>query len=623
MSHLTDAARAAQQRSSADGQEAGAVPGRMFSDLLADARVPRRTVLRGGLGASLGALLAACGGGGDGPLEAAAAKGGARFDVGFAPVAESAADAVVVPDGYVAQVLFSAGDAVAPGARAYDGAFPTSARAELLGGGNHDGMHYYALDKVNANQGGLLAINHEFPDFAILMAGAYDVATATPEQKRLALSAVGVSVVEVERVGNGPNEHWQVKAGSKYNRRYSGNTLYNVGGPAAAAVGPTVVGTLNNCASGRTPWGTYLTCEETTENYLDPTQNPLGYGWVVEIDPYGELGGMPVKRTALGRFDHENTDYLLDADGTVAIYMGDDSTPGCIYKFVPRGKVSVANRAANASLLDEGTLYAARFDADGSGHWVALVQGQNGLVAGAVDPGNVTQGPQTPRPVDFLSQSDVLLNTKAAARVAGATLMDRPEWISVAPDRSVYITLTNNAGRRVTDAANPRVQNRHGHIVRWQETGNSAAATTFRWELIVEAGDPSLASGGANLVGNIVGDTFSSPDGIGVDPGGRVWVQTDMSVPGTSGAAGVSNVATFGNNAMYHLDPATRTSRRFLVGPVGCEITGLAWTPDLRTFFVNVQHPTGAWPSNVQGNTLPARSATVVVRRQDGRPVGA
>lgn len=618
MSYLTDRARAA--RAAIESTEPQASPGQRFDELLLDARVPRRTMLRGGLGASVAALLAACGGGGDGPFESAEAKPGNKFKVGFEPVGESTADAVVVPAGYSAQVLFAAGDAVVPGATAFGGSYLSAVDAEKVAGGNHDGMHFYELPGVNPNKGGLLAINHEFPDFQILMAGAYAAASASPEQKRIALSAVGVSVIEVESQGNGP---WAVKAGSRYNRRYSGNTLFNVTGPAAAAVGPTVVGTLNNCASGKTPWGTYLSCEETTDNYLDPTQATNGYGWVVEIDPYGDIAGLPAKRTALGRFDHENTDYMLASDGTVAIYMGDDGTPGCIYKFVPSAKVDLANRAANAGLLDQGTLYAARFNADGSGQWIALVQGQNGLVAGATDAGNVTQGAQTPTTVDFLSQADVLLNTKAAARVAGATLMDRPEWISVAPDRSIFVTLTNNSSRQVTDAANPRPQNRHGHIVRWREVGDAPDAMAFQWELVLEAGDPTLANATGNLVGNIVGDTFSSPDGVGVDPAGRVWIQTDMSVPGSSGISGVSNVATFGNNSMYHIDPATRRSSRFLVGPVGCEITGLTWTPDLRTFFINVQHPTGSWPSNLQGNALPPRSATVVVRRTDGQPVGA
>ena len=615
MSYLTDRARAASNNTNSERE----APGQMFADVLNATPTDRRLVLRGGLGAVLasvfgGGLLGACGGSDDDNGSAVS------YEVKFSRIDRGVADGVAVPQGYSAEVLFAAGDAVAAGATAYAGTFLGSADTERFAGGNHDGMHFYALPNVDANQGGLLAINHEFPDFKILRSTDYDAATASDEEKRIALSAVGVSVVEVARGANG---RWAVVAGSRYNQRYTGNTSFRVSGPAASVVGDTVIGTLNNCASGQTPWGTYLTCEETTDNYLDPTQPTNGYGWVVEIDPRGELAGMPVKRTALGRFDHENTAYRLGSDNTLAIYMGDDSTPGCIYKFVPSAKVNASDRAANTNLLDAGTLYAARFNADGTGQWLALMQGENGLVAGATDPGNETQGAQPDVAIDFVTQADVLLNTKAAARVAGATLMDRPEWITVAPDGAVYCACTNNSSRAVTNAANPRPQNRHGHILRWNEDGNVPEATSFRWQVVLQAGDPSLASTANNLVGNINGDTFSSPDGIDIDPKGRLWVQTDMSIPGNSGVSGRTNVDVFGHNAMYSVDTTTGKSTRFLVGPVGCEITGLAYTPDLKTFFINIQHPTGAWPSSVQGNTLPPRSATIVVRRTDGQPVGA
>ena len=206
-----------------------------------------------------------------------------------------------------------------------------------------------------------------------------------------------------------------------------------------------------------------------------------------------------------------------------------------------------------------------------------------------------------------------------AARVAGGTVMDRPEWITVAPDKSILCTLTNNSGRRVVDAANPRVTNLHGHIVKWKETGDSPLATSFTWEILLLAGDPSLLSGGDNLVGNINGDTFSSPDGIRVDPQGRLWVQTDHSIPGTSGVAGKTIEQVFGQNAMFYIDQTTKRSLRFLVGPNGQEITGIAYTPDLTNFFINIQHPTGAWP---EAGKEP-RSSTIVVRRTDGKPVGA
>lgn len=612
MSHLTDRARS-QSLSTDRTQRDAAVPGQMFDEILAQAQVKRRSLLRGGFGASLAAVfggvgLTACGGSDDDPAPATADS----YAVGFKRVTATVGDQVVVPEGYTVDVLFSAGDAVAAGATAYTGTFLSAADAEKVAGGNHDGMHFYALPNVDANQRGLLAINHELPDYAILMAGAYNAATATPEQKQIALSAVGVSVIEVQQTGG----KWAVVQGSAFNKRYSGNTVFNVSGPAASAVGATVVGTLNNCSSGHTPWGTYLTCEETTDNYLDPTQPVNGYGWVAEIDPQNQIAGLPVKRTALGRFDHENTAYMLDASNTMALYLGDDGTPGCIYKFVPSAKVNTSDRTANAGLLDTGTLYAAKFNADGTGQWIALVQGQNGLVPGATDPGNTTQGPQTPVTIDFATQADVLINTKAAARVAGATLMDRPEWITVGPDNRIYVTLTNNGGRQITDTANPRTTNSHGHIVRWTEDGNSPAATSFKWEIFLLGGDPRLSAD--NLKGNINGDTFSSPDGIRVDPQGRLWVQTDAGT-------GSTITSTFGNNAMYYIDQATKASTRFLVGPNGCEITGLAYTPDLKTFFINIQHPTGQWPSNQAGNNpaLPPRSSTIVVRRSDGKPVGA
>jgi uncharacterized protein len=612
MSYLTDRARDAHAARYPSAQISD-VPGQMFDDVIKKMPLDRRSILRGGFGASMAAIfgaagLSACGGGGDSSPATTTALD--DFKVAFQKVNPLTSDAVVVPPGYTMDVLFSAGDAVEVGSVAYAGTPLTSAQTEKFAGGNHDGMHFFELPGADGNKRGLLAINHEAPDAAILGVTSQDPTAWTPEQKKIVLSSVGVSVIEVEEVAG----KWTVKKDSAYNKRYTGNTTFAVSGPAAAAVGATVVGTLNNCASGETPWGTYLTCEETTDNYLDPTQNPLGYGWVVEIDPQNQLAGMPVKRTALGRFDHENTAYMLDAAGNMALYMGDDSTPGCIYKFVPSVKVSTTSRTANANLLDTGTLYAAKFNADGTGSWLALVQGQNGLVAGASDPGNVSQGAQTPVTVNFANQSDVLINTKAAARIAGATLMDRPEWITVGPDKKIYVTLTNNGSRTVTDAANPRANNSHGHIVRWSETGDSPTATTFKWELFLLAGDQRLTA--SNLKGNINGDTFSSPDGVRVDPKGRLWVQTDASTSSTT-------TNTFGNNAMYYVNQSTKESTRFLVGPTGCEITGLAYTPSLKTFFINIQHPSGTWPSALQGNTYPARSSTIVVRRTDGKPVGA
>ena len=621
MSHLTDEARAAFR----DAQPKITAGENSLESIVA-ANPARRTVLKNGLlGLSmlpmLGALTA-CGddeaSGSPAPLPTPTPA--PSYAIAFASVAINSNDTVTVPAGYTVDVLLKAGDSVEPGTPYAPGSIPGSAsQTNLWAGGNHDGMEFFDLSGVDPNSGGLLAINHELPDYNILFAsGTYNAATATADQKALALSAVGVSVLEIAK---GTDGKFAVKAGSRFNKRYSGNTDYRVGGPAAGLLSSTIRGTLNNCSSGRTPWGTYLTCEETTNNYLDPTQPNNNYGWVVEIDPYQELAA-PTKRTAMGRFSHENTAYLNDANNRVAFYMGDDSTPGCIYKFVPDRAYSTSNRASNVDLLDYGTLYVARFNADGTGEWRALVQGQNGLVANATDPGNVSQSttPPTPTTVSFNSTADVLINAQSAARVAGGTLMDRPEWITVAPNhQAIFVTLTNNSGRRVTDNPNPRVTNLHGHILKFRENGDSPLASSFTWEIFLLAGNPNLAE--ANLKGNINGDYFSSPDGLRIDPQGRLWVQTDHNLTGNAGTlngAAVNMTQAFGNNSMYHVDQTSKASKRFLVGPTGCEITGIAYTPDLRNFFINIQHPTGNWPVSGQ----PPRSSTIVVRRTDGQPVG-
>jgi len=621
MSHLTDEARAAFR----DAQPK-ITAGEDSLESIVAANPARRTVLKNGLlGLSMLPMLGALTACGDdeasgSPAPTPTPTPAPSYAIAFASVAINSNDTVTVPAGYTVDVLLKAGDSVEAGTAYVPGSFPGSAsQTNLWAGGNHDGMEFFDLSGVDPNSGGLLAINHELPDYNILFAsGTYNAATATADQKALALSAVGVSVVEIAK---GTDGKFAVKAGSRFNKRYSGNTDYRVGGPAAGLLSSTIRGTLNNCSSGRTPWGTYLTCEETTNNYLDPTQPSNNYGWVVEIDPYQELAA-PTKRTAMGRFSHENTAYLNDANNRVAFYMGDDSTPGCIYKFVPDRAYSTSNRASNVDLLDYGTLYVARFNADGTGEWRALVQGQNGLVANATDPGNVSQSttPPTPTTVSFNSTADVLINAQSAARVAGGTLMDRPEWITVAPNhQAIFVTLTNNSGRRVTDNPNPRVTNLHGHILKFREDGDSPLATRFTWEIFLLAGNPNLAE--ANLKGNINGDYFSSPDGLRIDPQGRLWVQTDHNLTGNAGTlngAAVNMTQAFGNNSMYHVDQSSKASKRFLVGPTGCEITGIAYTPDLRNFFINIQHPTGNWPVSGQQ----PRSSTIVVRRTDGQPVG-
>ena len=617
---------------------------------LLEARLSRRQVLQG---ATLLPLLG---------LPLGCATPGMHADtgeIGFSAISGSREDRVRVPVGYSANVVYRWGDPVgsAAGMPAFktDGS-NTAAEQALQAGMHHDGIEYFAMPYGSQSSArGLLVMNHEYTDDGLLHGDGFNNWSA--EKVRKSQNAHGVSVIEVEnRAGQ-----WSVVRPSRYARRITAQTPMRIAGPAAGhaslktvadPAGTEVLGTINNCASGYTPWGTYLTCEENWNGYfinagtIPPEQRRYGvtekgagyrwhefdqrfdaaanpnepnrFGWVVEIDPF-EPASQPVKRTALGRVKHEGAALALTADNRVVFYMGDDQQFEYIYKFVSRDPYNKTDRAANRDLLDHGTLYVAKFNADGSGEWLALVHGSNGLTA--------ENG--------FVSQADILIKTRQAGDRAGATKMDRPEWTTVNPrDKSVYCTLTNNSARGAkdqpaTDAANPRANNTFGHIIRWHERDSDAAALAFKWDIFVLAGDPLLAD--ANKQGNIKGDVFGSPDGLWFDPAGRLWIQTDVS----TSVLNRGDYAGVGNNQMLCADPATGRIRRFLTGPKGCEITGITMTPDGASMFINIQHPgetasersdpaqplaVSSWPDGEAAGR--PRSSTIVIRRDDGGIVG-
>lgn len=616
----------------------------------------RRNVLKGGL--SLAALGFFAGGIG------ACSKASASPLLNFRSVPvqlDAQFDQVLVAEGYRAVPFFSWGDPVEAGAPNWNPDASDDWQAQLKqAGDNHDGMEFFAFP--GETDRGLLVMNHEYVNPPLHPSGQIDQSQPRPlDEVRKEQAAHGVSVIEVKK---GVDGQWQRVMDSPYNRRISMLTAMRIAGPLAGHVqmqtasdpaGLEVLGTLNNCSTGRTPWGTFLTCEENWHNYFinrdqadyasrvshkryglaregtsknyawetaDPrfdatpyadqphgghVNEPHRFGWVVEIDPF-DPQSQPIKRTAFGRFSRECAALSMNDDGRLAYYSGDDSKGEYIYKFVPAGRFDAANPKASLDLLDSGTLYAARFDADGSGQWLALVHGQNGLSA--------ENG--------FASQEEVLLNARAAADRAGATPMDRPEWATVHPQtREVYVTLTNNDGRgdkQPTDKANPRPSNLHGQILRFNEKDADPTATSFTWELFLLAGEAKGARDKdgkalpANLTGTIDGDLFSSPDGLVFDAAGRLWIQTDYDdIDPTMQAMGC--------NQMLCADPKTREVRRFMVGPRGCEITGLAWSPDGRTMWANIQHPGISYPAS-DGKTRP-RSTTVMITREDGGVIGA
>lgn len=441
--------------------------------------------------------------------------------------------------------------------------------------------------------------------------------------------------------------------------------------------GVRALGTFGNCAGGRTPWGTYLTAEENIQDYFgnyallqnergaddhvvasharfamwsthslygweaaderfdlirNPTE-PFRFGWIVEIDPR-DPNRAPIKRTALGRFAHEGASSIVAQSGNVAVYMGDDAKFEYVYKFVSAGKFDAKNPAANRDVLESGTLYVARFDASGAGEWLPLVYDEKG-------PLNAAAG--------FRNQAEVLIKARAAASILGATPMDRPEDVDVNPVTGrIYVACTNNdrradesktasyRGREIDlgpNAANPRALNQYGHIIEIREAHDDHTSTSFSWEVFLLGGDPKGGTLLASLndvradstyyAGYMNADDLSpigSPDNLGFDRNGNLWIVTDGPQPDGS------------NNGCW-VCPTTGPYRgrlqRFMSGPIGAEICGCELTPDNETLFLSIQHPGSGgsvtepvshWPD---GPGTQPRASVIAIRKEGGGPVGS
>lgn len=654
-----------------------------FQDIV-NARLSRRSFLTGGFAAaaavSLGgveALLKAVPAAAQETEEAEDAEariggnGGRRTVLGFESVPVSSTDEVVVPKGYRAEVLIAWGDPISNGPAFKHDASNTADEQARQWGTHNDGLVYFP---IIGSQRGLIVQNNEYTDDGLLFPDGINNWSA--EKTRKSLNAHGVSIIEITKRTGFPWDwrrrrgKWDVVRPSPFARRITGLTPIDIGGPAAGdprlvtsedPTGRQVLGTLNNCAMGFTPWGTYLACEENFNGYFrkDGTQTPLekrygitasgfGYlwhttekrfraheepnepnrfGWVVEIDPF-RRHATPVKRTALGRMKHEGAWVQEARSGKIVVYMGDDERNEYIYRYVSNLPWRQA-QAQGINPLDDGILYVAKFYPDGTGEWLPLT-------------------PDNPRLAGW-SLNDILINTRGAADAAGATMMDRPEWIDTFPkDLTAIATLTNNNRRGTTpesvnnpdgstaagsarpplDASNPRAVNNYGHIIRWYYR-QDWTELTFGWDIFALCGDPANPTHGST----ILGDKYGSPDGIYVDRSGLIWIQTDVSTSTINANA----YAGFGNNQMLAADPETRETRRFLVGPNQCEITGVFMTPDRRTMFVGIQHPGerpddqpgdplnpkqfSSWPDGPDGGR--PRSALIVITKDDGGRIGS
>lgn len=572
-----------------------------------------------------------------------------------------------VAEGYNADVLIRWGDKVLPDAPAFDPYHQSASAQAKQFGYNNDFVGYLSLNsnphgvEHPPSDHGLLVVNHEYTNEELMFPGigvqdgAKQFADMTKDLVEIEMMAHGGSVLEVKK----EQGRWGIVAGSPYARRITAATEMRICGPAAGnskmktnadPTGTRVFGMLNNCAGGLTPWGTWLTCEENFNGYFfnkgalssHPDANALKrygvpgesyawgkfydcfdiakepnesnrFGWVVEIDPF-DPNSIPVKRTALGRFKHEGAETIINKDGRLVIYSGDDERFDYVYKFVTEGQVDLLNRANNRDLLDRGTLYVAKFDAGGTGTWLPLVYGQE---------------PLTPAK-GFNNQGDVVIFARLAADLLGATKMDRPEDVQANPKTGeVYVVLTSNnrrgtAGSPDVNAANPRARNLFGHILEIIPDNGDHAATTFKWEILVKCGNPFNPAAGASFNPATTEDGwFAMPDNLAVDPQGRLWVATDGQSPWSTGRAdGLWAIETEGS--------ARATAKHFFQVPLGAELCGPAFTPNLETLFVAVQHPgksDGVMPSTFENpltrwpdfkDGIPPRPAIVAITKKGG-----
>ncbi|WP_306754075.1 PhoX family protein [Paracoccus actinidiae] len=649
----------------ADGPGLNPTANRTMGEIIAS-RFSRRGFLRGAMAVtaisatvSPIALLSA------GDVQAATdAQGrvpGSAFD--FSEVTAGVDANHHVAQGYDTDVLLRWGDKVFADAPDFDPLNQSEAAQERQFGYNNDFVGFIPLD--GADDRGLLVVNHEytnehlmFPGIVTIKDGEIQIAAADETRVNIEMAAHGGTIIEIRRVDG----KWQPVLDGALNRRITAKTAMELSGPAAGHArlqtaadpsGRKVLGTINNCAGGVTPWGTYILAEENIHGYFtgelpeghaeatnyerlgipdstyswgrfhhrfDVSKHPNEanrFGWIVEVDVMDPTS-TPKKRTALGRFKHEGAESVVAKDGRVVFYLGDDERFDYVYKFVTAGKYNPDDRAKNMDLLDEGTLYVARFHDDGRVEWLPLVQGQGPLTAAN----------------GFATQADVLIETRRAADLLEATPMDRPEDIQPNPlTGRAYVMLTNNTKREEANGANPRADNAFGHIIEIIEQDGDFTATTGTWEILVKCGDPSIAEVGATFSTETTANGwFGMPDNAAVDTDGRLWVSTDgNSMEDTGRTDGLWAVDTEGT--------ARGTSRLFYRVPVGGELCGPCITEDMTTFFVAVQHPgdggedweghgrpsyyedlSTRWPDF--DDAMPVRPAVVAITKQGGGRIG-
>ena len=551
-------------------------------------------------------------------------------------------DTVTLPEQYNWSVVSKWGDPMWSDVEEFNQTSCGSHESQLKSvGDNNDGMELF----ITLDNKTLLAVNNEYTNHKIIFSNRKSLLPENKEDILKGMYAHGVSIFEIKN----SNNQWNLVKDSKYNRRITPFTKMEITGPAKGHSlmktkedkdGIYAKGTWNNCGSGKTPWGTYLTCEENFNKYFSSSDKnfkstnelnrygirtreiglnwakadsrfdlskevnePNKVGYVVEIDPLNP-NSTPKKHTALGRFKHENAELVISKDGKIVVYMGDDERGEYLYKYVSNESINKVKD--KSTLLSNGNLYVAKFNDNFTGEWLLLDTQTTGLS----------------------SKAEVCIFTRLAASKVGATTMDRPEWIASNPKKNeVCCCLTNNKNRGIktnkggdkvdVDKVNPRKNNKYGQIVRWKPRDNNHSSVYFEWDLFVIAGNPNVHDDKNRGSKNIDKENmFNSPDGLKFDKYGRLWIQTDGNYSNSGDFKGM------GNNQMLIADTNTGKIKRFMVGPKECEVTGLTFAPDYKTVFVGIQHPGERLGSNFpdNGNNKP-RSCIIAIQKKDGSEI--
>ena len=619
----------------------------IFSSSIA---ISRRNFIKSSIAVGLASFIASIGV----PTKLKSRKTRSFENFNFNPVDANIEDTVTLPKGYNWSVVVRWGDPLWSNSEEFNELSRGNAASQQLSfGDNNDGIEVFSLEENRQ----IMAVNNEYTNIDIIHGNRPSKKPETKDDIRKNMFAHGISIIEIKENSG----KWSLVKDSIYNKRILPDTLMHAVGPASGhellqtsndPEGKNLIGTWNNCGSGKTPWGTFLTCEENFNGYFCSTDKKIllskemkrygiglkdwGYKWykiderfdiskhpnepnrcgyVVEIDPLSPYS-VPKKLTALGRFKHENAEVVISKDGYVVVYMGDDERGEYIYKFISEKKYKEGKN--NTDLLHRGKLYVAKFNNNGKGIWLEL----------------------SPESTGMSSLAEICVYTRLAASKVGATGMDRPEWIAAnTKNEEVYCCLTNNTKRKkrknifsllnkifkkndsflYVNGPNPRKNNKYGQIVRWMPDNNDHTSINFTWDLFLLAGNPEIYSDSRGGSQNITkSNMFNSPDGLSFDSTGLIWIQTDGDYSNKGSYKGQ------GNNQMLVGNPQTGELKRFMVGPRQCEVTGLTWSADQKTMFVGIQHPgeRGGDSSFPDGSNTIARSSVIAIKKDNNDSFG-